>query len=311
MQNTQNTIMENKYSNNVLTAEKIGLKSISPSKMQSYEDCPLAFYYQHWLGLQLEQDKLHLDFGNAVQDSIEIIYSMYDNNFGGGWSACGDRLEEVESFFLKAWKNYGVSEESFAKFLTTKAGKESGYTNKSELYEEFKEDGLAILRSYWKEKEHLLVEHGLDITETEIKLWVDMHNPADPTDKLPIPFSGRIDFKTRDDKKLGDFKTSKGSWTEKDSAKKIQAKAYAFAWLMKTGNLIKDFDYVILRKGLVREDRVQVVNLRVDEADMVEFYYRVKSILLKISNREFPRGSMGHQNFCDCYKFEKALSLNK
>jgi hypothetical protein len=162
-----------------LTAEKIGMKSVSPTKLQDYEDCPLMFYYKHWLGLSLEQDKLHMDFGNAVQDSIEKIYAMFDYQFGNGWGAEQHRFPEIQKAFLKDWTIHQVPEESFKKYMTTRAGKESGYT----------------------EREH--------------------------------------------------------------------------------------------------------------RADMLSFYVQVKSILTKIANREFPRGSSGHQNYCDCYKYEEALKINK
>ena len=254
-----------------------------------------------------------MDFGNAVQDSIEIIYSFYDYQFGNGWEAEKHRLPEVEKYFLKQWTIHNVPEDTFKKYMKTKAGRESGYTKREQLYEEFKNDGLAILRSYWKEKELLIVEHGIDIDQTEVKLWVDMHNPVDPSDKLPIPLSGRIDYVTRQTetvkRKLGDFKTSKGSLNAKDMVKKIQCKAYPFGWLMLHGEFLADFDYVVLRKGLVSEDRIQVVPLHFDESDMLEFYIRVKSILLRIANREFPRGQIGHQSFCDCYKYEELLKV--
>ncbi len=295
---------------NGLTKEQIGLERITPSMLQAYEDCPLNFYYSCWLGLKLEDDaRHHMDFGNSVQDSIEVIYSMYDNNFGGAWQAAESRFDEVELFFKKSWSKDKITEAGFHKFMETRAGKESGYTKKEQLHKQFYDDGIAILKSYWAEKDNLIAQHDLDLDEFEVMIKVEMVNPTDPTDKLPIPISGRIDAKNRNKTKLIDFKTSKGAYSEEKSRKLIQCRAYPFMWWLKNGEWILNFDYIILRKGLVREERVQIINLKFDEADMLMFFAQVKSILTKIANREFPRGREDHQSFCDCYKFEKMLTL--
>lgn len=295
-----------------LTPEMIGLDRISPTMLQTYEDCPLNFYYQCWLGLKLEDDRMHMDFGNAVQRAIEVIYAIYDNNFGGAWEAeKGSFEDKVLYTFKQHWTKHQVPDISFKKFMSTKAGKESGFTDKSQLYKAMYDDGVAILQSYWNDKEMLLTKHDLDLEDFEIMMRVEMHNPANPSEKLPIPLSGRIDAKNRKTTKLIDFKTSKGAYNEEDSRKLMQCRAYPFAWLMKHNVFIPNFDYVVLRKGLKSPDRVQVVSLKFDEADMLAFYEQVKSILTKIANREFSRPRSGHANFCDCYKFEKLLDVSQ
>jgi len=295
-----------------LTKELLGIPKdrITPTMLQCYMDCPLNFYYSQWLGLKLgDDDRMHMEFGNSIQRAVEMIYALYDDNFKGAWEAEKNSFDKVEKIFKQSWTKFHVPEASFQKFLNTKAGKESGFTTKEELYQEMYEDGIAILKSYWKDKEMLITQHDLDLDEFEIMVKVDMVNPADKNEKLPIPISGRIDAKNRKTTKLIDFKTSKGAYNEEKSRLLMQCRAYPFMWLQKHGVFIPKFDYIVLRKGLKSEDRVQIISLKFDEADMLQFYIQVKSILQSIANREFSRPRNGHASFCDCYKFEKLLAI--
>jgi len=291
----------------LLTKESIGLDRITPSMLDCYETCPKLFYFQNWLELKLDEDKLHMDFGNAIHESINYIHIKYDNNFGGGWM--GQTFDQIEDDFLQHWKLNQVSEETFNKYMTTRAGKESGFTKKEDLYEYFKEDGLAMLQSYWDNKERLLTEYDHDLSEFEIMMRVDMHNPENKAEKLPIPLSMRIDAVNRNKTKMVDFKTSGSKYDEVETRKKIQGQCYLFGNLMTTGELITKFDYTVLRKGLKSPERIEVVSLEYDMADMVAFYFRVKNILLKIANREFERSIIGHAPYCQCKKYEEALSV--
>lgn len=291
-----------------LTAQGIGMQKISPSQLDSYEACPLLFYYQSWLGLKLKEDKLHMDFGNAIHGALETLYVQYDNHFGGAWS--GASFQRVEDSFLDKWRPSHVPQFSFDAFLETKAGRESGFKTAKDLYDSMKEDGIIMLKSYWKEKERMLVEYRHDLVDFEEYARVELINPDNKNEKLPIPLSMRIDARNRNRDKIVDFKTSKGKYDETESRKKIQGQCYLFAELMQTGKMIYDFDYIVLRKGLKSEDRIQVVELHYDEADMIAFYYRVQAILARISQREFVRPSQGHASFCDCWEFENALSIN-
>lgn len=296
------------------TKEQLKLEKdrITPTGLQCYVDCPLNFYYSNWLGLKLpDEDSIHMYFGNAVQDSVEMIYALYDDSFGGGWEAVEETgFKQVEEVFKREWPKSKVSQQSFDSFMKTKAGRESCYTSKEQLYQQFWDDGVAILASYWKEKNNLIANHQLDLDEFEVMLKVDMHNPADPTEVLPVPISGRIDAKNRSKTKLIDFKTSKGRYDAEESRKLMQCRAYPFMWHEKYGEWILDFDYVVLRKGLKSADRVEVVSLHFDESDMLEFYQQVKSILVRISNREFDRPRMGHKSFCNCYEYESLLDIS-
>ncbi len=292
---------------NKLTKEQIGLDRITPSMLGTFEDCPKLFYYQCWLGLKLEDDRLHLDFGDAIHSAIAVVYLEYDNHFGGAWEA--GQFENVKKRFLEKWTPSKVTETSFENFKETRFGKEMGFKNAKELYTYMKNDGLTMLKSYWNEKERLLAEYNHDWTDFEIPLKVEMRNPADPNDKLPIPLSMRIDAKHRTNVKMADFKTSKSKYDLEDTRKKIQGQCYLFGNLMDTGEFIRKFDYTVLRKDLKSPDRVEVVQLEYDEADMQAFYFRVEAILQKIAMREFDRPARGHANYCDCWKFEKELSV--
>ena len=301
-------------SNKQLTKEQVGLEKISPSALDVYEGCPKLFYYQYWLGLALEQDKRHMDFGSAIHHAIEVIYSQYDDHFGGGWEQADYRgigWQTVEDAFLSHWRQHHVTDKSFAKFKETKAGQASPISSKEELYEHMKEDGLVMLKSYWKEKDRLLSEYEHDLSEFEIPLKVEMVNPTDAEDKLPVLLSMRIDARNRTRTRQVDFKTSGSSYNPDETRKKIQGQCYVFGTWMATGKPIGKFDYIILRKGLKSEDRIEVVQLEYDGADMLAFFERVRSILQKIANREFGRPSMGHNQWCDCYKYEEALLVEK
>lgn len=284
-----------------LTKEQIGLEKISPSQLDCYESCPRLFYYRDWLKLSLDQDKLHLDYGNAIHGAMESVYLEYDNHFGGGWQA-GD-IKKVIDRFSSLWKEKHVTFASWEKTMMTNFGKEMDFKSPKALWRYMYDDGIKIIESYWREKERLLVEHGLDLVEFEIPMRVPMVNPANPKEQLPIPLSLRIDAQTRDGKKGVDFKTSKSKYDADDTRKKIQGQCYCFA------KGYREFDYVVLRKDLKSDDRVEVVSLLYDEADMQAFYFRVEAILAKIAQREFEKPIRGHANWCDCIKYEALLNV--
>lgn len=290
-----------------LTKELIGMDRISPSALDCFEQCPRLFYYQNWLGLNIDNDKLHMDFGTAIHSAIEAVYLEYDRNFGGGWES--GNFENVKKRFLQRWKPTSISDQSYQNYMRTKAGRESGFRSVIELYSHFKNDGLKMLESYWKEKELLLTEYGHDLSEFELPRRLEMVCPTDPNKKLPIPLSYRIDARNKDCTVQVDFKTSGSKYDEEETRKKIQGQCYVFGTLMETGKLVGRFDYVVLRKGLKSDDRIQVVKLEYDEADMVAFYFRVEAILHKIANREFDIPKVGHLHFCRCKDYEEALSV--
>lgn len=291
----------------LLTKERIGMEKISPSALSCYEDCPKLFYYQNWLELKIDEDKLHMDFGTAIHSTIEFLYSKYDDNFGGGWE--GIEFEEIENYWNKQWKLSNVPESTLKKYNKTKAGERNGFSSQEELFNFFKEDGLEILKSYWNSKERLLAEYDYDLSDFEIPLKVELHNPENKAEKLPIPLSMRIDAMNRNKTKMIDFKTSGSKYDGIEARKKIQGQCYLLGNLMANGSFISKFDYCVLRKGLKNEERIEVVELEYDMADMTALYFRIKSILIKIANREFESKKVGHSPYCNCKKYEEALSV--
>ena len=293
----------------LLTQERIGMDKISPSALNCYEECPRLFYYQNWLGLKIDEDKLHLDFGTAIHSTLEYLYSEYDDNFQGGWSVV--QFEQLEEKWNELWKISSVPESTLKKYNQTKAGAKNGFKNREELFNYFREDGLEILKSYWNDKERLLVEYGYDLSDFEIPLKVELHNPENPAEKLPIPLSMRIDAVNRDKTKMVDFKTSGSKYDATEARKKIQGQCYLFGNLMANNHFISKFDYCVLRKGLKNGERVEVVELEYDMADMTALYFRIESILCKIANREFEIKKVGHSPYCNCKKYEEILSVKE
>lgn len=44
-----------------------------PSKIQSFQDCPRGFFYRYVLGWEKEEANVHLDFGSAWHEAMEIL----------------------------------------------------------------------------------------------------------------------------------------------------------------------------------------------------------------------------------------------
>lgn len=292
---------------NKLTAEQIGLEKISPSQLAAYEECPLLFYYQTYLGIQLPENKLHMDFGTAIHEAIEKIYLQYDNHFGGGWQ--GTNIKEAERCFLKNWKEQMVTSEMLNDYAFTADGRKYNFTTPKQLYEFFRDDGLIILESYWNEKERLLTEFGHDLKHFEIPNKTFLKNPFNPEECLPIPLSYRIDAATRNWDKIVDFKTSKAKYNTSETHKKLQGRLYLLAHLSETGEFNGKFDYTVLRKQMKSSDRIEVVELNYTIDDMMETYLRVQVILQKIANKEFDAPTRGHPTWCRCRNYQQALKV--
>lgn len=291
-----------------LTPEMIGMQKISPSQLGCYEDCPKLFYYQQWLGLKLEDDKMHMDFGTALHYAMEVLYADYDWHFGNGWDA--EKPDKMFAAFDEKWKQSSVTDLSFKKFKKSRKGQDSTINSKEELYNHMHEDGIKILESYWDMKDLLITDYGLDLTNFEMKRKLEFFNPDEPSQKLPIPVSYRIDAMTRKSDAIVDFKTSSSAYNVDESKKKLQGQIYLLGHFCETGELIKKFFYVVLRKELKTKDRVQVVSLVYDQADLSALFHRINNILWSIANREFERPLVGHAPYCQCKDYEQALNIN-
>ncbi len=302
-----------------MNKETLGFERISPSQLMDYDACPRSYYYKTWLGLKLpEQETRHFMFGTAIHDSIDLIYVMYDRNFGGAWM--GASFERVEKHFGHKWTPSMVTEADWEIMKKRAEKKGEKVKSRKEIYEEMKEDGINMLRSYWDKKEFLLTEHGIDIDECEISRKIPMVHP-ETKKELPVLLSLRIDAKTilKDGKRhIAEFKTSSGKYDEVDTRNKIQGQCYAFCEFSETGKVPNVHYIVLLKNEYVRTrgknkglepERIQHIKLEFNESDMVAFWHRVESILLKINNREFGRATSGHMPYCDCIKYEALLQV--
>ena len=292
----------------MLTEKEIGMDRISPSGLDCYEECPKLFYYRNYLGLKITEGSRHFEFGTAIHSALENLYLQYDDNFGGAWESANK--EEYIKEFTNVWKVSSIGDEEFLDYLKSKKGKDSGFTHKKELYQYMRADGIAMLNEYWDTKELLITKHGIDVAETELYMRVQMINPADPTDKLPIPLSLRIDAIYRERVGAGDFKTSGAKYNEQEAREKIQGLCYVYA-LYSEDQIVRPFDYIVLRKDMKTDGgRIQVVNLDYEQADVDAWYQRVKAILQRIANKEFAAPLSGHKPWCDCRKFDELLDVS-
>lgn len=290
-----------------MSNNEIGLHRITPSMLMSYTECPKLFYYRDWLGIKIPQDERHLNFGTSIHEAIDTMYAIYDRNFGNGWD--GQIFETVEKSFLSKWKKYPISKEEYDRFALTKKGFESGISDEKELHKMMEEDGLLMLRDLWDEKEVLLAEYDLDVSETELPMKMPLINPINPEEQLPIPISMRIDGRTVDGVTV-EFKTSGGKYNEEDTRNKLQGRSYAFESFQNYKNDNPRVIYVVLLKNRATGSRVQVIDLQYDRSDMESYYEEVNVILQKIANREFEAPIKGHAPYCECMKYEKLLNVN-
>jgi hypothetical protein len=286
---------------NKLTKEMIGMEKISPSALMCYLDSPRLFYYKYWLQLKLpDQDKRHLEFGNAFHSAIGNVYNQYDDNFKAGW-----KYSEVSiaiDTFDEKFKIGMITDEEFER---VKKMKSNTHSTKQELYDFMRAQGVKLIRSFWEIKDSLFLDHEIDIVDSEVPSKFIMVNPDDPEDQLPIPLSLRIDFRTRGKKKIVELKSSSSKYDEKETREKIQGRSYAFAQFAEDGT-IPGVDYVV---GVKSTGEIQHIPLVYDKADMSKFYHEIESILQKIANREFDRGKPFSFTKMELEHYEKALGL--
>lgn len=291
------------------TQEYLGMDRFSPSQLDMYEGCPKLFYYRTFLGLKLDEDSRHFAFGTAIHAALENLYIQYDDNFGGAWE--GASKQQFLDKFNEKFKIHHIGDDEFKRFLSTKKGKESGFTKKEQLFNYMRNDGLNMLNEYWDKKEWLLTEFGADFESVEEYMRIPVFNPLDKSEVLPIPMSLRMDAIKRNRGDVVDFKTSGGRYSEKEASEKIQGQCYSFALFAEDGKP-RNVDYIVLLKDRKRDgDRIQVVQLKYDIDDLAAWFQRVKSILQRIANREFAAPSIGHNPWCDCKKFDELLDISR
>jgi CRISPR/Cas system-associated exonuclease Cas4 (RecB family) len=269
---------------------EIGINRISPSMLVEYENCPLLFYYRSWLGIRLPQGMRHLKFGTAVHEAIGNIYDQCDKKTH--WEFA--ELKLVKKTFLENWTESCVDAED-----------ESDPVRRKQMYEDMKDDGLNIIKSYWNQKESLLAEYGILPDRLEIPMKIPIFHPASK-EAAEIPMSGRIDGMQQNT--IIEFKTSKARYNEFETRNSPQALSYNLLWYCKTGKIPDRTIYVVMLKNRKKEDRIQVLEYTYDLTDVENFFNKVEATLEKIRNREFDKPKIGHPRFCDCHRYEKLLS---
>lgn len=261
-----------------------GIEKISPSALTCYENCPKAFYYTVYLGLQLPQTKIHFEFGTAIHEAIDI---MYQGRIDGKWIGM-DAAHKAIEHFKKRFDNKLLDDVSF------------------EDYNAAVEDGVNILKAYWDEKEVLLAQ-GVDPIEFEIPGKDVMRNP-ETGEPLPVLLSYRLDGVGKDT--VIEFKTSAALYDAFEVRNRIQSLCYVWVYYQKYGVVPKLHYVIMIKKQRKAVDRIQHLPLPYDIADIMAFDARVRVILEKIKNKEFDRPRRGHMPYCDCIKIEKALTIN-
>jgi len=262
-----------------------GINRISPSGLMLYEKCPRAFYYSVYLGLKLPQSMRHLEFGTAVHEAIDKIYEGYKD---GKWNNSG--LSNALVAFNQRFTPFCVNDEDRKK--------------NPEVYKEMLDDGIEIIKDYWKNKEVLLAK-GVDPLQFEIPGKEVMLHP-ETKEPWPLPLSYRLDGIGKNHSVI-EFKTSGALYDNFEARARHQSLCYVLAYYQKFG-VIPSLHYVVMLKGRAK-NRIQHLDFKYDMADLLSYDSRVRALLDKIKNKEFSRPYKGHDKWCDCTKYEKELNV--
>jgi hypothetical protein len=269
----------------------LDITRITPSMLKKYEECPLSFFYNYVLGLRLDQQMMHLNFGTAIHLALDNIFEQCDDDVQ--WEHA--EFSIVKKIFVSEFTEDKVTSEGFE-------------TEKDRLdkWQALLEDGIAMLEAFWKEKERLYI-NGVKPTEFEVMMKFEPFNP-ETKELLSVPLSLRIDGLNNDTLKIFEFKTSSAKYNVVDTRTLPQTLAYVWAMYCKTGKLYS-VDYVVLIKNR-KKDRIQHLHYDYDLADVLAFDGRVRNILTKIENREYNLNNTCKVGYCDCKKYKALLDVN-
>lgn len=263
---------------------ELGINRITPSGLVLYENCPLSFYYTVWLGLKLPTPQIHFKFGTAIHEALDEIYHQQKN-----WKT-GDVKKAIE-IFQSLFLPEHVDDKPYTEI------------ERNLKYQELMADGVEMLNQFWAQKE-ILWAAGVQPVRMELPIKMELKHPV-TGEPLEVPVSARLDGET-EDSNIIEFKTSAKPYDNFETHLSNQARTYVWIQFSRTGK-IPHVHYVVLIKKRKR-DKIQHLHLQYDEADMLAFDSKVRTILEKIRNRQFDRPRMGHPPYCDCYKFEKLLN---
>jgi hypothetical protein len=227
---------------------------------------------------------MHLEFGTAIHESLGVMY--------------GDRDWSTDNLLKKA-------KSKLMQLFTLESVDLPDKTERLKKFSAMLNDGLIILDQYWAWKERLLSE-GIDPVQFELPIKMELWQP-DTKEKLPLPISLRLDCIAKDHT-IVEFKTSSQLYDPFEARARAQSLSYVWAYYCKFG-VIPKLSYVVMKKNN-GVDRIQHLKFQYDISDIIIFEKRVRSILEKIKNRHFDRPLRNHPRYCDCHKFEQALTIN-
>lgn len=256
--------------------ETYALDRFSPSMMLTYLNCPLSFYYQYIARIHLPQKQIHLVFGSAIHLAVEAIYEDKD---------------PYEPFSEEFDKKKLLDEEK-------------------DLYAEFYKLGYEMIRNYIKVYPTLNKLYNLADGESEVWLRRKLINPY-TNEETNLPMSGRIDRLTTSGK-IVEYKTSKNKWKTEDLNYTIQTHLYNLWYHTEYEKMPEETLYIILLKKYKHQGRgetYQALSKHCTLDEIASTFDEVQLILAKINNNEFERPGGWHPPWCDCYKFEEALTI--
>ena len=260
------------FENNI---EKLG--RFSPSMIITYLNCPLSFYYQYIAKIRLPQKQIHLIFGSAVHEAVEAIFNKKD----------------PFPYFDKTFDKKKLLDEE------------------KNLYDEFCKLGHEMIRNYIKV--YPTLNNLYKLSEGESELWIKrkLINPM-TGEESSLPISGKIDRLTNGGR-IVEYKTSKNKWKAEDLSYKLQTLLYNLWYHTEKNVMPEETVYIVLLKKYKHQGRgetYQVLTKHCTLEELASAFEEVELILQKINNNEFERPKGWHPKWCDCYRFEEALTIN-
>ena len=227
--------------------------------------------------MKLPDTKIHLAFGSAFHAGIESL--LKTNNIKSALTTFDDE------------------------FTADKVNKEE-----REKVAEMNPLGHKMLIAFESKVSELDFSYGIKHGKSEI--WLPQTILEDPfsKEKLPLKTVGIIDRMT-DSGSIIELKTSKGEWNPDDVKFKLQTQLYSWMYYQNSkGRHPEKVVYVIVTKH--KEPRVQIIEANCTKDDYSKLFAEIKAIFAKIENNIFDKPEGFHNNWCDCQKFEEALSTN-
>jgi DNA helicase II / ATP-dependent DNA helicase PcrA len=195
--------------------------TLSATAIETYRTCPLRFKFRHLLKIQTAA-QADLTFGAVMHESVRYYFKLRETGT--------PRFEDVELYFLRAWKDTGFQDEYHV--------------------EQSKRDGLDQLREFVSRQNsqpspnHLVSEQAfsLDVNGVKVQGRIDQIRALSPeTSDRPVP-GGDLLLKGQDaahppseriappgtEVELIDYKTGRPK-SQKDADKSLQLSVYALA----------------------------------------------------------------------------------